>query len=66
MFSYFVVFLREKFSLVVEEEKYFTKNNEGGIISTHKNENKNGEYLIICLNLFSNFLQSLYMLSNGA
>ena len=39
MFSYFVTFSIEKFSLVVEEEKNFTKNNEGWRIS-HENEHK--------------------------
>lgn len=47
------------FFLKVEEENLSTKNNKGrlGIRSTHKkdHEMRDGDHLIICLNLFSNF-----------
>ena len=40
MSSYFVVFSMKKFSLIVEEENFFTKNNEGWMTSTYKNKHE--------------------------
>ena len=40
MSFYFITFSMKKFSLVVEEEKIFSKNNEGEMTSTHKNEHE--------------------------